>query len=196
VATENLTLIERPCLEVPREISGETILAAGSLPLSSSIVVGMALRERPPMALVGYKETGGEVHRLLEIRKSCARRWTEFFLRHMASPADHAHESESIIRYILGMDIRTTHEPHLWQPIQYTDTEPRQPELDKGYSIMDQEEQPKHFVYGIDDPALCLSALGKYQPLIVAPINELMTHFNGDHLREIIPTGEATRYRF
>jgi len=196
MATEQLTLIERPCLEVSREISSDLMLAAGNLPLRTSVVVGMALRERPPEIMSDYDTTGDESRRALQLTKSHARRWAEFFNKHMASRANHHHDSESIVRYVLGMDIVTMHDPSSWQPIRFTDARPHQLELGQGYAIMDRADRAKCFAYGIGDPALCLSTLGIGQPLIVTPLDELITLFNGHHLRKVFPTIGPTRYRF
>ena len=184
---EQLTLIEKRCIDLPPEICGETLMAAGSIPLNSMVVVGMELRERPDWYMRGYARHGDEIRRPLVLWASHARRWEHFFSAHMASVANHQHNSEEIIRFVLGMDIQAVHAGGPWPPLRCEPADYRHLGIGKGYSIVDKAGKSKDLVYGIDNPLLCLGSLGVGQPLFVAHTSDVLEFHQSDRMDEIIP---------
>jgi hypothetical protein len=182
---EQLTVIERPFIRLPPERQLAIIRSVGELPVQSSVVVGMQLRERPPEYMLNYEATGQETYRHLLLRRSHARRWETYFKSHIANGSDHFHFGEAVIRYVLGLDVRVMHQHgHLsWEGLHFTDVDPTALEQGKGYAIFD--DTAKHFVYGIDDPAQCLGSPGTGQALIISDTAQLMHLLHGHRIRQI-----------
>jgi len=185
MSLEHLCLIEQPYPQLPHEVQVR-VWQAAHLALGASVVVGMQLREQPEMYLRGYHPTHTEYHRRLHITSAHARRISRYFFEYLASPQAHLVDAEAFMRFTLGTDNASMHNPERWQRLEHSQESYTQFELGKGYVFLNGRDDSPHIAYGIDDPELCLISFGLNNPPVVAHIQDIVTWHKARRIAQIM----------